>query len=117
MEFTIAIPEDATFPLSVTLGASVKMPSPKVIELLVGSGEEDEHEAETSEKKKIQFGLKVRHHHTLPSLHYIALLSTPIHSLSNTICSCQLSLSPRSRLVNLGKLQSTDLKATSLFLR
>jgi hypothetical protein len=61
MEFTIAIPEDSTFPLSLTLGASVKIPSPKVLELLLGSGaEDDEIEVEAAEKKKGQFGFKVQ---------------------------------------------------------
>lgn len=58
-EFSITIPEDTLFPLSLTLGASVKIPSPKVLDLLVGSGAEEDDHDEPSDKKKGQFGFKV----------------------------------------------------------
>lgn len=55
-EITITIPEDATFPLALTLGASVKIPSPKMVDLLVGSDDEPEDD---KDKKKFGFHMKV----------------------------------------------------------
>jgi len=54
-EYSITIPEDAAFPISLTLGAGVKIPSPKVLELLVGSAREGEPKRD--DKK---FGLNIK---------------------------------------------------------
>lgn len=90
-ELVITLPEDSTFPLSITLGASVKIPSPKMIDLLVGSGAEDEPE-DSPEKDKKKFGLHLK----------VILLLYFVHFCWLTFNSYQLSPSHLSRSTNPG---------------
>lgn len=57
VQFSIRIPDDVTFPLTITIGASLKSPNPKAIESLIGGDEAHEAEAKKGGIKLPKFKL------------------------------------------------------------